>query len=383
MKTMTCIEDLRQLASRKVPRAFFDYAEAGSYAEETLRANRADFEQIKFSQRVLVDASNRDLSTTIAGEPAKLPFALAPIGLCGMQHGDGEILACRAAHEAGIPFCLSTMSICSIEDVAESVDKPFWFQVYVMKDRGFTRSLIDRAIAAKCSALVLTVDLQVLGQRHCDIRNGMTVPPELKLKNLLDIMTKPAWALSVLRGKRKSFGNLAGYVPDQGNINSLSYWIANQFDPALTWKDVEWIKGIWPGTLILKGIFNVADARIAAQTGAAAMVVSNHGGRQLDGACSAISVLPHIADAVGSDIEIMFDSGIRSGQDVMRALALGARSCLIGRAYVYGLGAGGRKGVLRAIGILRRELDVTMALTGVNRVEAIGRQVIADGKAYF
>ncbi|MFZ4702700.1 MAG: alpha-hydroxy acid oxidase, partial [Candidatus Methylumidiphilus sp.] len=314
---------------------------------------------------------------------AKLPFALAPIGLCGMQHGDGEILACRAAHEAGIPFCLSTMSICSIEDVAESVDKPFWFQVYVMKDRGFTRSLIDRAIAAKCSAPVLTVDLQVLGQRHCDIRNGMTVPPELKLKNLLDIMTKPAWALSVLRGKRKSFGNLAGYVPDQGNINSLSYWIANQFDPALTWKDVEWIKGIWPGTLILKGIFNVADARIAAQTGAAAMVVSNHGGRQLDGACSAISVLPHIADAVGSDIEIMFDSGIRSGQDVMRALALGARSCLIGRAYVYGLGAGGRKGVLRAIDILRRELNVTMALTGVNRVEAIGRQVIADGKAYF
>lgn len=383
MKAMTCIEDLRQLASRKVPRAFFDYAEAGSYAEETLRANRTDFEQIKFSQRVLVDASNRDLSTTIAGEPAKLPFALAPIGLCGMQHGDGEILACRAAHEAGIPFCLSTMSICSIEDVAESVDKPFWFQVYVMKDRGFTRSLVDRAIAAKCSALVLTVDLQVLGQRHCDIRNGMTVPPELKLKNLLDIMTKPAWALSVLHGKRKSFGNLAGYVPDQGNINSLSYWIANQFDPALTWKDVEWIKGIWPGTLILKGIFNVSDARIAAQTGAAAMVVSNHGGRQLDGACSAISVLPHIADAVGSDIEIMFDSGIRSGQDVMRALALGARSCLIGRAYVYGLGAGGRKGVLRAIDILRRELDVTMALTGVNRVEAIGRQVIADGKAYF
>ncbi len=383
MKAMTCIEDLRQLASRKVPRVFFDYAEAGSYAEETLRANRTDFEQIKFSQRVLVDASNRDLSTTIAGEPAKLPFALAPIGLCGMQHGDGEILACRAAHEAGIPFCLSTMSICSIEDVAESVDKPFWFQVYVMKDRGFTRSLVDRAIAAKCSALVLTVDLQVLGQRHCDIRNGMTVPPELKLKNLLDIMTKPAWALSVLHGKRKSFGNLAGYVPDQGNINSLSYWIANQFDPALTWKDVEWIKGIWPGTLILKGIFNVSDARIAAQTGAAAMVVSNHGGRQLDGACSAISVLPHIADAVGSDIEIMFDSGIRSGQDVMRALALGARSCLIGRAYVYGLGAGGRKGVLRAIDILRRELDVTMALTGVNRVEAIGRQVIADGKAYF
>ena len=383
MKAMTCIEDLRQLASRKVPRVFFDYAEAGSYAEETLRANRTDFEQIKFSQRVLVDASNRDLSTTIAGEPAKLPFALAPIGLCGMQHGDGEILACRAAHEAGIPFCLSTMSICSIEDVAESVDKPFWFQVYVMKDRGFTRSLVDRAIAAKCSALVLTVDLQVLGQRHCDIRNGMTVPPELKLKNLLDIMTKPAWALSVLHGKRKSFGNLAGYVPDQGNINSLSYWIANQFDPALTWKDVEWIKGIWPGTLILKGIFNVADARIAAQTGAAAMVVSNHGGRQLDGACSAISVLPHIADAVGSDIEIMFDSGIRSGQDVMRALALGARSCLIGRAYVYGLGAGGRKGVLRAIDILRRELNVTMALTGVNRVEAIGRQVIADGKAYF
>ncbi len=379
---MTCIEDLRQLAARKVPRAFFDYVEAGSYAEETLRANRTDFERIKFNQRVLVDASNRDLSTTMIGEPVKLPFALAPVGLCGMQHGDGEILACRAAHKAGIPFCLSTMSICSIEDVAGAVEKPFWFQIYVMKDRGFTQSLIERAIAARCSALVLTVDLQVLGQRHCDIRNGMSVPPELKLKNLLDIMTKPAWAMSVLRGKRMNFGNLAGYVPDQGNINSLSYWIANQFDPSLTWKDVEWIKSIWPGKLILKGIFNLEDAKIAAQTGAEALVVSNHGGRQLDGASSAISILPRITDAVGSNIEIMFDSGIRSGQDVMRALALGARSCFIGRAYVYGLGAGGRKGVLRAIDILRRELDVTMALTGVSRVQDIDRRVLADSHLY-
>jgi L-lactate dehydrogenase (cytochrome) len=377
MKAMTCIEDLRQTAHRKVPRAFIDYAESGSYAEQTLRANRADLERIKLRQRILFDVANRSTKTTILGEPAALPLILAPIGLCGMQHGDGEILACRAAQAAGIPFTLSTMSICSIEDVAAAVDKPFWFQLYVMKDRGFVRSLIERAIAAKCSALVLTVDLQVLGQRHRDIKNGMTVPPELRVKNLIDIATKPAWALSVLRGKRKTFGNIAGHLAGMNNVNVLSQWISSQFDPALNWKDVEWIASLWPGKLILKGILDVEDARTAAKTGAAALVVSNHGGRQLDGAPSSISMLPPIVEALGSDIEIMFDGGIRSGQDLARALALGARSCMSGRAYIYGLGAGGQAGVARAIEIIRNELDVTMALTGVTSVAAIDRHVIA------
>jgi L-lactate dehydrogenase (cytochrome) len=294
-----------------------------------------------------------------------------------MQWGDGEILACRAAQAAGIPFCLSTMSICAIEDVAAAVERPFWFQLYVMKDRGFVRALIERAIAAKCSALVLTVDLQVLGQRHCDLRNGMTVPPEIKLGNVIDIATKPGWALSILRGKRKTFGNLAGHVRGMENVRSLAQWIAGQFDPALSWKDVEWIRGLWPGPLVLKGLLDVEDAKRAAKTGAAALVVSNHGGRQLDGAMSSISALPAIVDAVGSEVEIMFDGGIRSGQDIMRALALGARSCMIGRAYLYGLGAGGEAGVARAIEILRNELDVTMALTGTNSVKEIGRQVLA------
>jgi L-lactate dehydrogenase (cytochrome) len=377
MKPMTCIEDLRQAAHRKVPRAFIDYAEAGSYAEQTLRANRDDLERIKLRQRILCDVSQRSTKTTILGEPAALPLALAPIGLCGMQHGDGEILACRAAQAAGIPFTLSTMSICSIEDVAAAVDKPFWFQLYVMKDRGFIRALVERAAAAKCSALVLTVDLQVLGQRHNDIRNGLSVPPELRLKNIIDIATKPGWALSVLRGKRKTFGNIAGHVSGMENVKSLAVWTNSQFDPALNWKDVEWIKSLWPGKLILKGILDVEDARIATKTGAAALVVSNHGGRQLDGAPSSIAMLPPIVDAVGSDIEIMFDGGIRSGQDLARALALGARSCMSGRAYIYGLGAGGQAGVARAIEILRSELDVTMALMGVTRIADIDRRVIA------
>jgi L-lactate dehydrogenase (cytochrome) len=378
MKTMTCIEDLRQTARRKVPRAFFEYADGGSYAEETLRANRTDLERIKLRQRILVDVGGRSSKTTILGEPVALPLALAPIGLCGMQHGDGEILACRAAQAAGIPFTLSTMSICSIEDVAEAVGKPFWFQLYVMKDRGFIRALIERAAGAKCSALVLTVDLQILGQRHRDIKNGMTVPPELRLGNLVDIATKPAWALGILRGKRKIFGNIAGHIKGMENVNSLTQWISGQFDPALSWKDVEWIAGQWNGKLILKGILDVEDARMAAKSGAAALVVSNHGGRQLDGAPSSISVLPRIADAVGSDIEVMFDGGIRSGQDVFRALALGARSCLSGRAYIYGLGAGGEAGVARAIEIIKNELDVTMALTGVRNVGEIDRQKIAS-----
>jgi L-lactate dehydrogenase (cytochrome) len=378
MWTVTCIEDLRQLARRRVPKMFFDYAESGSYAQQTLSANRDELERIKFRQRVLVDVSQRELGTTIVGEPARLPLALAPIGLCGMQWGDGEILACRAAHAAGIPFTLSTMSICAIEDVAAAVDQPFWFQLYVMKDRGFAKSLVERAAAAKCSALVLTIDLQVLGQRHADVKNGMTVPPEIRIRNVIDIATKPRWALSALRGKRKTFGNLAGHVRGMENVNSLAQWIRGQFDPALSWKDVEWIRSLWPGKLIIKGLLDVDDARIAAKTGADAIVVSNHGGRQLDGAPSSISALPRIADAVGTDIEIMFDGGIRSGQDVVRALALGARSCLIGRSYIYGLGAGGQAGVTKAIEIIRDELDVTMALCGVSRVRDIDRSVIAQ-----
>jgi L-lactate dehydrogenase (cytochrome) len=380
MRAMTCIDDLRQQARRRVPRAFFEYAEAGSYSQETLRANRADLERIKLRQRVLVDVSRRDLATTIIGEPASLPLALAPIGLCGMQHGDGEILACRAAQAAGIPFTLSTMSICSVEDVAQAVGKPFWFQLYVMKDRGFIRALIERAAAAKCSALVLTVDLQVLGQRHCDVRNGMTVPPQIKLGNIIDIAMKPGWALSILRGRRKTFGNLAGHVRGMESVNSLTQWIAGQFDPTLSWKDVDWIRGLWPGKLILKGILDADDARTAAKAGASALVVSNHGGRQLDGASSSISALPRIAEAVGGEIELMFDGGIRTGADVVRALAHGARSCMIGRSYIYGLGAGGGAGVARAIEILGNELDVTMALCGVTSVRDIDRSVIAPTK---
>jgi L-lactate dehydrogenase (cytochrome) len=377
MKTMTCIEDLRRQARRKVPISFFDYAEGGSYAEQTLRANCADLERIKLRQRILVDVSKRTTTTTIIGEPVSLPLALAPIGMCGMQYGDGEILACRAAQAAGIPFCLSTMAICSIEDVAAAVDKPFWFQLYVMRDRGFVRALIERAKAAKCSALVLTVDLQILGQRHRDIRNGMTVPPEWRIKTMLDIATKPAWALSILRGKRKTFGNLAGHIKGMENVNSLSRWIAGQFDETLSWKDVEWIANQWGGKLILKGILDAEDAKLAAKTGAAALVVSNHGGRQLDGAPSSIAALPPIADAVGSSIEVLFDGGIRSGQDIMRALALGARGCLSGRAFVYGLGAGGQAGVARAIEIMKNELNVSMALTGVTGIDKIDRSVIA------
>ena len=378
LNNATCIDDLRAIAQRRVPRAFFQYADQGSYSQSTLRANRTDLEAIKLRQRVAINVDQRDLTTTIIGEPVSLPLALAPIGLCGMQHGDGEILACRAAHDAGIPFTLSTMSICSIEDVAGAVEKPFWFQLYVMKYRGYIRALIERAAAAKCSALVLTVDLQVIGQRHRDIKNGMTVPPEIRIKNIIDIATKPAWLLSIARGKRKTFGNIAGHYPGMSGVTVLSKWIAEQFDPSLSWKDVEWIKSLWPGKLILKGILDVEDARIAVKTGAAALVVSNHGGRQLDGAPSSISVLPAVADAVGTDIEVMFDGGIRSGQDIARALAYGARSCMSGRAYVYGLGAAGQAGVARAIEIMRNELDVTMGLMGVTRVADINRGNVAE-----
>jgi L-lactate dehydrogenase (cytochrome) len=380
MKNITCIDDLRVLARRRVPRAFFDYADSGSYNEETLRANRADLEAIKLRQRVLVDVSERTLATTIIGQKVSAPFALAPVGLCGMQHGNGEILSAQAANAAGIPFTLSTMSICSIEDVAEATGQPFWFQLYVIRDRDFSKDILSRAVAAKCSALVLTVDLQVLGQRHRDIKNGMTVPPEIRLKNIIDVATKPAWAWSILNGKRKTFGNLAGHVKGMDNVNSLAQWIGTQFDPALSWKDVEWIKKIWPGKLILKGILDADDAKTAVKLGADAIVVSNHGGRQLDGAASSISMLPKIAEAVGSDTEVLFDGGIRTGADIMRALALGARACLIGRAYIYGLGAAGEAGVAKAIDILKKELDVAMALTGTNRIAEIDGRVLVGGE---
>jgi L-lactate dehydrogenase (cytochrome) len=381
MKNVTCIDDLRTVAKRRVPRAFFEYADSGSYSEQTLRANRADLEAIKLRQRVLVDVSQRDLSTTVLGKKIAAPLILAPIGLCGMQHGDGEILAARAANAAGIPFTLSTMSIASIEHVAEATGKPFWFQLYVIRDRGFSKQLMDRAIAAKVDTLVLTVDLQVLGQRHKDIKNGLSVPPQFRIKNVIDIATKPAWAWSVLNGKSKTFGNISGHVPGMENVRSLAKWTNDQFDPALNWKDVEWIKKHWPGNLIIKGILDVDDAKMAIDAGADAIVVSNHGGRQLDGTSSSIAMLPRIADAVADKTEILFDGGIRTGADIVRALALGARACLIGRSYVYGLGAYGQAGVAKAIDILEQELSVTMALTGVGAVTDIDGRVIEGGVA--
>ncbi|KPF99320.1 lactate dehydrogenase [Rhodopseudomonas sp. AAP120] len=379
MKYITCIEDLRQIHKRKVPKMFFDYVDHGSYAEETLRANVDDLKRIKFRQRILVDISKRDLSTTILGDKYAMPLILAPVGSTGMQYGDGEIHACRAAHAAGIPYTLSTMSICSIEDVAANVEKPFWFQLYVMRDRGFVKALIERAIAAKCSALVLTVDLQVIGQRHQDIKNGMTVPPEIfRPKNLIDIATKPGWVKGILGAKQRNFGNIAGHLPGSKDLESVSAWVASQFDASLNWKDIDWIRSIWPGKLIIKGILDVEDAREAVKVGAEALVVSNHGGRQLDGAPSSIEVLPEIVHTVGSHIEVMFDGGIRSGQDVMRALALGAKSCMIGRAYIYGLGAFGGPGVAKAIDIIGRELSTTMGLCGVNAINQIDEKVLAE-----
>ena len=378
MKNVTCIEDLRELARRRVPRVFFEYADAGSYSQETLRANRSDLEQIKLRQRVMVDVSSRDTSTTMLGEKVALPVGLAPVGLTGLLRGDGEILACRAAQAAGIPFTMNTPSICSIEDVAAAVNKPFWFQLYVLRDRGFVRSLIERAAAAKCSALMLTVDLPMMGQRHVDIRNGLSVPPSLRLKNLVEMARKPAWTLGMLSGKRRTLGNFDGHVKDMKGIKSVVQWVGSQFDQTLSWKDVDWVRNIWPGKLIVKGILDVEDARLAAKTGASALVVSNHGGRQLDGAVSSISMLPKVVDAVGSEIEVWFDGGIRSGQDVMRALALGARGCLLGRAYIWGLGAGGESGVAKAIDIIRRELEFSMALTGVRQIDEIDRRVLAQ-----
>jgi L-lactate dehydrogenase (cytochrome) len=374
---VTCIDELRNLAQRRVPRAFFEYVEAGSYSEQTLRANRADLEKVRLRQRVMTDVADRDTSTTILGEQVALPIALAPVGLTGLVRGDGEILACKAAHATGVPYTLCTPSICSIEDVAAAVTKPFWFQLYVTKDRGFVRSLIERAAAARCSALVLTVDLPLMGQRHVDIRNGLSVPPALTPRSFIEMATKPRWALGMLSAKRRTMGNVEGFLGRGKRFGPVAQWIASQFDQSLNWKDVEWIRGIWPGKLVIKGILDVEDAHLAAASGADAVVVSNHGGRQLDGTVSSISALPRIVDAVGSTIEVLFDGGIRSGQDVLRAVALGARCCLIGRAYIYGLGAAGEAGVAKAIELIRKELDVSMALTGVRRIGNIGRHVLA------
>ncbi|HEX6319098.1 MAG TPA: alpha-hydroxy acid oxidase [Burkholderiales bacterium] len=368
MPVVTCIEDLRELSRKRIARAIFDYVDRGSYAEATLRANRADLELLTLRQRVGIDVDGRSTRGTMLGQQVTMPAALAPIGLCGLNWADGEILAARAAERFGVPFTLSTMSICSIEDVAAAVSKPFWFQLYVMRDRGFAASLIERAKAAGCSALVLTLDLQIQGQRHRDLKNGLAVPPRLTPATFFDVIRKPAWSLNVLRGRRKSFGNLEGRIPDAKGLTTLSQWIAGQFDPTLSWKDVEWVKRLWGGKLVLKGILDAQDAKIAAQSGADAIVVSNHGGRQLDGTSSSIRALPEIAAAVGERLEVWLDGGIRSGQDILRALALGARATLIGRAYIYGLGAMGEQGVALALELMRRELDVTMALCGLRDV---------------
>ena len=369
MPVVTNIADLRELSRKRIAKAIFDYVDRGAYDEATLRANREDLEALKFRQRVAIDVDSRSLASSMLGQHVAMPVALAPVGLTGLNWGDGEILAARAAARFGIPYTLSTMSICSIEDVSGAVAEPFWFQLYVMRDRGFSASLIERAKAAKCSALVLTLDLQIQGQRHMDLKNGLAVPPTLTLGTLLDVMTKPGWALNVLGGRRKSFGNLEGRIPNAKSLSTLSQWIAGQFDPTLSWKDVAWVKSQWPGKLILKGILDVEDAKIAADSGADAIVVSNHGGRQLDGTVSSIRGLPEIVQAVGAKTEVLFDGGVRSGQDVLRALALGARGVMIGRAYAYGLGALGEAGVTQALEIIRKELDVTMALCGIKDVK--------------
>jgi L-lactate dehydrogenase (cytochrome) len=379
MTIITTVEDLRRLAKKRVPRMFYDYADAGSWTESTYRANEADFSKIKFRQRVAVNLVGRTLNTTMIGENVAMPVALAPTGLTGMQHADGEILAARAAEKFGVPFTLSTMSICSIEDVAAHTTRPFWFQLYVMKDRDFIMRLIDRAKAAKCSALVLTLDLQVLGQRHKDLRNGMTAPPKLTIPNILNLATKPRWVMNILRTPRRGFGNIVGHATDVSDMSSLSAWTSQQFDPALSWADVEWIKQRWGGKLIIKGIMDPVDARLAAASGADALIVSNHGGRQLDGAQSSIGALPAIVEAVGKQIEVHMDGGVRSGQDVIRALALGAKGVYIGRPFLYGLGALGEQGVTRCLEIIRNELDLTMAFCGLRDVNHVDSNILLPG----
>jgi L-lactate dehydrogenase (cytochrome) len=370
------IEDLRARARRRIPRAIFDYADGGSYQESTLKANTADLDAIALRPRVMIDVSDIKLATTLAGAAASMPLAIAPTGLCGLYHADGEILGARAAAAFGIPFCLSTMSICSIEDVRASSDRPFWFQQYLMRDRGFNQSLIERAMAARCSALVLTLDLQILAERRRDARNGLSIPPRLTLRNAWDVATKPAWALKVLFGKRRTFGNLVGHIGGADGAATLAQWTHTQFDPKASWRDVEWVRSRWPGRLILKGVMDPEDARFALSAGADAVVVSNHGGRQLDGAPSSISVLAEIVAAIDGRCEVLFDGGIRSGQDLAKALALGARGGMIGKSFLFALAAGGEAGVTRALEIIRDELRVTLALTGTADVAACGPHML-------
>ena len=379
MTIITCIEDLRRLAQRRVPRMFYDYADSGSWTESTYRANHSDFQAIKLRQRVAVNLENRTLAGSMVGQPVAMPVALAPTGLTGMQHADGEILAARAAEKFGVPFTLSTMSICSIEDIAAHTTAPFWFQLYVMKDREFINRLIDRAKAARCGALVLTLDLQVLGQRHKDLRNGLSAPPRLTIPNLINMATKPRWCLGMAATRRRSFGNIVGHTSSVTDMSSLSAWTSQQFDLSLSWKDVEWIKQRWGGKLILKGIMDAEDARLAVESGADALVVSNHGGRQLDGAQSSIGALPGIVDAVGKHIEVHMDGGIRSGQDVIKALALGAKGVYIGRPFLYGLGAMGEQGVTKCLDIIRNELDLTMAFCGLRDIADVDQKILLPG----
>ena len=371
------IDDLRKLAKKRIPRAIFDYAAGGSYEERTLRRNAADLDAMTFRQRVMVDVSNVSLATTLVGTKVSMPLAIGPTGLAGLFCADGEILAARAAAACGIPYCMSTMSICSIEDVRAATGQPFWFQQYLMKDRGFNQELIDRAAAAQCSALMLTLDLQVLGERRRDPRNGLTIPPRLSLRNAWDVATKPSWALKVLFGKRRTFGNLVGRIGGPGGVRTLSEWTATQFDASANWRDAwRWVRSRWPGKLILKGVLDAEDARFGLAAGADAIVVSNHGGRQLDGAPSSISVLAEIAAAIDGRCEVLFDGGIRSGQDIAKALALGARGTLIGRTFLYALAAAGEAGVTKAIEILRSELRVTLALTGTSSIDAVGPHIL-------
>ena len=379
MTMITCIEDLRVLAQKRVPRMFYDYADSGSWTESTYRANNSDFAKIKFRQRVAVNLENRSLASTMVGQHVSMPVALSPTGLPGMQHADGEILAAQAAEQFGVPFTLSTMSICSIEDVAANTSKPFWFQLYVMKDREFINRLIDRAKAAGCSALVLTLDLQVLGQRHKDLRNGLSAPPKLTIPNIINMATKPRWVAGMLATKRRGFGNIVGHATSVSDMSSLSAWTQQQFDLSLSWKDVEWIRQRWGGKLIIKGIMDAEDARLAVSSGADALIVSNHGGRQLDGAQSSIEALPAIVDAVGTEIEVHMDGGIRSGQDVLKAVALGARGVYIGRPFLYGLGAMGRPGVSKCLDILRNELDLTMAFCGLRDLQQVDKKILLPG----
>jgi len=376
---ITNIEDLRLLAERRVPRMFYDYADSGSWTESTYRANESEFQKIKFRQRVAVNMDNRSTAVTMVGQKAAMPVAIAPVGLTGMQHADGEILAAKAAEKFGIPFTLSTMSICSIEDIAANTTAPFWFQLYMMRDRESMARMIGRAKKARCSALVLTLDLQVIGQRHKDLKNGLSAPPRPTLANLLNLTTKPRWCLGMLGTQRRTFGNLVGHVKSVSDMKSLAAWTNEQFDPTLSWADVRWVKEQWGGKLILKGIQDVEDAKLAVANGADAIVVSNHGGRQLDGALSSIEALPDIVAAVGAQIEVWMDGGIRSGQDVLRAWALGARGTMIGRAMVYGLGAMGEAGVTKALQILHKELDVTMAFTGHTKLTEVDGSILVPG----